>query len=472
MIAVAGHSSSGVGPTATLFETLEAWRQDRSSMMLADRVDEAAAHIEQLAVPANLHRWWTERARTYDPVVATTLLATLHVQTRGSDTSWRTILSRDTPLVAELRAAGFSDATRLNIEWMNLVDRIGFLLAWPDDPRVAVALADVICRPFRKDRTWVTEPQPMVTAIVKRITAIGDLRAIERVYGGWHDFGEACRPHIVDALVRAPAPRAPAQLAPTARSLESAWQAVVAEPHAIAPRLVLADAYMERDDPRGELIALQCAPLVASEKARASGEPTDASRFSDANAGRIAQLIATHRQRWLGEVTLVVEPDERFHGGLLLDVSVSRATPTWAWERVVDHRELCAIDQMRVWDGIDFDPFADFIAAHTRKPRWLRVTSDMIERLRARCGTLSLPGIELYDLSGALSVAADRVLALSPDLERLGLDWSGDLADLRALAYRRPSLNLDVTVERIEDRAIFDELRTLPNVKIVSRDGS
>ena len=137
MGAVDGHS---------LQAALDAWRADRSSVYLANCVDDAAAGVSRLEVPRRVHRWWTDQARTYDPVIATTLLETFDRHAQNDDVSWRIIFLRETPLVPVLRDQGISDASPRG-QWMNLVDRIGMVLAWPDDPRVAVALARALWRP-------------------------------------------------------------------------------------------------------------------------------------------------------------------------------------------------------------------------------------------------------------------------------------------------------------------------------------
>jgi hypothetical protein len=93
----------------------------------------------------------------------------------------------------------------------------------------------------------------------------------------------------------------------------------------------------------------------------------------------------------------------------------------------------------------------------------------MLRVLRDRCGTLSLPGIELHDVIGGLAAAADRALALSPHLERLAFSVSSLGPEIHTLAVRLPRVKLCVTVDHVEDRAALGEL---PNLVIFSRDGS
>jgi len=479
MTAVDPHSPSAVGPAATLRDALEAWRADRSSTALADRVDEVSAHVERLAAPPKIHPWWTEHARSYDPVIATTLLATLHVQARGSNVPWRTIIQRDTPLVAELRAHGLGAPDALGRgDWLNLVDRVGLMLSWPDDPRVAIALAELIRHEaffddgyFGRRHQRHESARACIAAIAKRVSEIGDLRALERVASMWKQLDRTSQQGIVDAARRAPLPRTSHDF-----KVAGAWQAVLDEPHELAPRLVLADAFMEQGDPRGELIALQCAPLVAIEKARAAGETIDAHGLFGVGASRIAELIQTNWHRWLGDVGLVVSRSSRFRAGLLSEAYVGHAaTPPWAWQRLVDHRELCALHRLVPSREVDRGVFADFVLALARMPRWLHFDVETLDAVRARTRTLHVPGVSLnlFGRARALPTIFDDVLALSPELERLDLAYVDeyDLAAVRALAYRLPGVRLQFTVHWTpthDDRAIISELQALPHVQISS----
>jgi uncharacterized protein (TIGR02996 family) len=81
--------------------------------------------------------------------------------------------------------------------------------------------------------------------------------------------------------------------------------AVYADPDADAPRLVYADWLLERDDPRGELIALQFK--------QHRGEILKRSE-----AGQAKKLIAKHQRAWLGALYKVTRPDKNvFKRGFL-----------------------------------------------------------------------------------------------------------------------------------------------------------
>jgi uncharacterized protein (TIGR02996 family) len=102
--------------------------------------------------------------------------------------------------------------------------------------------------------------------------------------------------------------------------------AVYADPIADAPRLVYADWLLERSDPRGELIALQCR----------------LQRLDDAGHARIKELLAVHQAEWLAPLApLVLAESTIFKRGFLavceLDPSKRRAdlgslatNPSWS----------------------------------------------------------------------------------------------------------------------------------------------
>ena len=467
MAFVAGHS---------LDDALAAWRLDRSNIALANRVDEVSARVARVAVPAKLHRWWTDQARTYDPAVAATLLDTLYAQARQDNVSWRIVVMRATPLVDTLRSHGLDapDAVPRG-PWSNLVDRIGLLLAWPDDPRVALALARCLfAEPFVFDHGMKARPvhasaRAVIAAVVKRVLEIGDLRAIDRLSSLVFDLDAATNERFAEVIASAPAPATPATV-----DVPAAWQAVLDEPRAIEPRLVLADAYIERGDPRGEMIALSCAPLIAIERARAAGEELDASGLWGVGAERIAQLVDEHWYHWLDELALVASRSSRFRGGLLADVHVGlEATPRWAWERVAGHRELCGMHRLLATRDVDADTYARFAGELVRKPAWVYFTVEQLAALRAHTRTLHLPGVSVsvYGAIPTLTAIADQVLELSPALERLGFEHArqGQLPEFRALAYRLPGVQLRLTVAwqpDSEERALLVELRSLPNVRV------
>lgn len=459
----------------TLVEAIEAWRADKS-LANAARVDDLSAELELETPPKKkLHRWWVARARTYDPVVATTLLAYVHADASGSNVSWRTIHLRGTPLVTYLRELGDAVVPR---DWLNLIDRIGLMLAWPDDPRVAMRLAQLVheapLRPVerlgRRER-HVAAPVCRA-AILERVLAIGDPRAIEVVGRDLARIDPDARARIEAAVAALPAPREAA--IPEDAELAGLWEAIADAPDDLARRLVLADALIERGDPRGEMIALQCAPLIAIEDARARGETIDASGLFGHSAERIAKLIDANWHRWLGEVGLVASRSSKFRGGLLGDLVVGTATtPPWAWDRAARHRELSAVYRV-IPMSVSPSVYVRFILALRRVPRWVALGQDHLDELRALGRTLSATGVILIHRTARrpLDALVRETFAIAPALAYLALDdlIPSDLRRLRTFAFELSRLKqLRLTMYSpvgAEEAAIVDELRALPFVRI------
>jgi uncharacterized protein (TIGR02996 family) len=105
--------------------------------------------------------------------------------------------------------------------------------------------------------------------------------------------------------------------------------AVQANPDDVAPRLVYADALSDAGDPRGEFIALQC---------------------RGADRERQAELVAAHRDAWLGKLAPLLEPSPtEFVDGFLTDARVKR----------VPRPKLTAVVGNALWSTVvqlDFDP--------------------------------------------------------------------------------------------------------------------
>ena len=460
-----------------LFRALAAWREDKSSFALAQAVDDASAMLVRDEAPKKkLHRWWTTQARNYDPVVVATLLAHLRWGARGKNVSWRTIILRDTPLVAQLREYGHGSVdAKYDDDWLNLLDRIGLMLTWPDDPRVAMALANLLYEtPFLLERSGFRGypsygfDRPVRAAIAKRVTEIGDLRAIARVAIASHRLESPGPKLIAAAVTNAPIARTVSTLDD---KLAALWAGVADDFASIERRLVLADALTERGDPRGELIALQCAPLQAIERARAAGETLDPNGLFGAHAEYIAKTIDTNWYRWLGEVALVVERTSRFFGGLLSDVTVGTpATPPWVWDRVADHHELWALNRLAPSRFVTPGVYARFVLSLARVPKWVEINDDVLAILR-ESRPLRLTGIRL-SIDRELAPVVRDVLAIAPSLERLDLGVVNpeSLPAIRALLSRLqlPSIRFTLENARAANSALLDEIRAMPNVFVLT----
>lgn len=416
MIAVAGHSSSDVGPAATLAATIEAWRADRSSVALANKVDELSSQIPRVVPARRIHRWWLDLAATYEPERVGTLLATLHLQARASKRG----------------------------EWASFFERLERVLAWPDDPRVAMALAGCLREPpmlaVRTTLAHRRTAHAMFETVARRITAIGDLRALARISPLRPHFSDPVREHIALALARAPAP----MHVDTATS--PGWQAVLADPFSLHARMVLADEYLGRGDPRGDLIAFQCAPHLALEEAATAGRALDPSVVFGRDRARIDKLVGEHWYRWFGAVAPVVYESSIMKGGLLARIHVGRdRTPAWAWEACARHHELCAVEEVAAVHRIDPECYAAFVLAMPRMPRWVQITETFLAAIRGQArAPVPLVGVcYRVDVRHPIDFA-EELLALAPGLERLTVDSFGPDPRAEALVARLPNVKVSV----------------------------
>jgi uncharacterized protein (TIGR02996 family) len=94
----------------------------------------------------------------------------------------------------------------------------------------------------------------------------------------------------------APVPRAK----PRPRSEADLLAAIAAAPDDDAPRMVYADALIERGDPRGEFVALSCKPARTA-----------------ADDKLIARALREHGKAWLGPLAAVVDKSCEWDRGFL-----------------------------------------------------------------------------------------------------------------------------------------------------------
>jgi uncharacterized protein (TIGR02996 family) len=270
------------------------------------------------------------------------------------------------------------------------------LLARPDDPRVALRLAAALVMRF--DLT-----SELTTTIVDRIAEIRDVRAIAMVwrhldkphqhrlslvFGNEPDASDDDARRELDALEDADG------------RIAALWRTVAESPYDVERRLVLADALIERGNPRGHVIALQCRP-----------------------DGREAawRILEARRYELLGETALLLDSTSRFDGGLLASIRVGTVhTPSAAWDRPLDQRELCAL-----YDAspgyVSARAYAKFLAGLARMPTWVRIERVHLDELRSLGATCAFRNAELSlwppprDLANQLL----EIAAYAPALEGL-----------------------------------------------------
>ncbi len=127
--------------------------------------------------------------------------------------------------------------------------------------------------------------------------------------------------------------------------LEALYEAVWQSPDDDGPRRVLADALIERHDPRGEFIALQLAPDAA------------------AHARRCDELLSAHWRRWLKEVPSVQRTGLTFTRGFVQRAVIQPVG------RGLDSRQWSTVEVLKVLHARE--P-AELTAVHLSRVRELQ----------------------------------------------------------------------------------------------------
>jgi uncharacterized protein (TIGR02996 family) len=333
---------------AALAALLDEWRASRDPA-IADLIDRAS---ELAAIPADtitrgIRRYradkWRRMARRRDPRELPALLAAM----TGSG-SWPT------------------------------------LAGWPDDPRFAAKLVELV--PY-----WGPVDVARIADLLIRLRDRRGIPALREGRSRWDQVATAiehapwtpCDPELVAGMAAALAACRRAR-DDHDRFVRDCLERVFANPDDNDERAVVGDMLLERGDPRGELIALQLAP-------------PNRERVVRANA-----LLATHRDRWLGPLRDAVSR-VRFRRGFL---DACR----------VDGRAIEGRNWVREWATV--------------RAIWLY--NDLPDQRFAE----ALPyAPSLRSLRGYVGERALRVLAAGtcPRLYRLALDDTYDLRTFGAL---------------------------------------
>src|SRR5688572_4951658 len=120
---------------------IECWRDTRDPAV-ARLVDRIAVRCEPVAPPQD-HAQWIALAATYDPHRIATLIDYLPMRLMASEAKWDSIAERwpDTAVAAMTSRADRFDSSS------NALDRLAAMERWRDDPRLAPALATLLCSP-------------------------------------------------------------------------------------------------------------------------------------------------------------------------------------------------------------------------------------------------------------------------------------------------------------------------------------
>ncbi len=369
-------------------ELLAVWRETRAPAV-ADALDRLTTGTAITAATiAARTAVWLELAERRDPTALGALLAT----------PWPGRLQLARPL---LRA----------------------LLAWPDDPRIAMALARIA----GDERYVMLSASPFFRPLCKRLIALRDARVVPVLraqLAAPHDraYDRVIRP-LVESAVTALAGLAPPALEPVGilapaitRGADELVAAILAAPDDLALRTVYGDALSEAGDPRGELIALSLAGAAPA---------------------RVRALIREHGAAWAGSLGAWFDDHSfeagMFSGGTLRaqrepDVARMLADPGWALIRTLDAGGswssselamalLARVPSVRVLRGLDAEHARTLASGPVHPLVELSIACHAAADLDAFA---SLPGLPLLRRLGlSAREIAPAWLATAPVLERI-----------------------------------------------------
>jgi len=230
-------------------------------------------------------------------------------------------------------------ATLVEVSSGDAAKRLAFVTEWMPDPRIDAVLAGwlesvpyraTMTRPFWR-KAFATMREIRDPAVVPRLES-ADARITASVapsMAAWlrselaklrdalkHKVVHGPPSPILAEIANALAAREAAAAAHPRADLDALLADVYADPDDDGARLVYADALLERGDPRGELITLQC---------RLAREP----ELPGARElrRRISELVDSYGKQWLGELAPVVRAGYRFERGFLAvcRVDIARA---------------------------------------------------------------------------------------------------------------------------------------------------
>ena len=464
---------------------IEAWREMRVPA-LADLVDRIAARCPTETAPRErVHPWWTKRARTYDPIVATALLASASDHVHKSDEDWGVaqVRYRGSPVFERLLDAQRAAAPLRSLyghPHRNLIARLALLAAWPDDPRVARVLATW----FAEAKVFWQHPLEAVAIALYEVLAgelarLRDTRVIailERVIAepqgktvGIRDRQRELASRVIDQLagiaLNAPiidddvARWCPAPVVDAPVDESALWADAARDRGAC---LVLADYLLERGDRRGEIITLAC-----------SG--------NDDNVRKSFAMLHEHWDRWMGDLALVLDRGNcKFVNGLMEIAAVGLwSTPEWAYSKVARHRELASVRVVRPGWNASESGYVLFLDALAVLPPRVRLTATMVLPFHNRRRRWPVRELELVFNLPDMRVAAGTVVELAaqamPDVETIELPMPGEISatviravrDLPASFPKLARVRIDAArVLGVELRAQLAELAALPFVTV------
>ncbi len=334
---VAAAIEAGDFPTA-LAEALKAWRASRGAE-LADLVDALGTRSREVTIAGHtaigFQASWLRLAEGKpSPVAIGALAASIG------------------KLIPIARTTNYVD--RDIKRYRAFLDRIAVLEMLPADPRMASAITGLLERaPFT-----IESGRRIYQPAIDLLTELGDPRVVPRLRALVAQptskaalvrayFAEALPPaadaietaaHLGSADTRATARALTAAIAkPTANGrgdVDALMAECLAHPDDDGPREVLADVLLEREDPRGEFIALQ---LRA-----ARGEVSEVERK------RMTVLLRTHERAWLGGDLAAITKHRWWRRGFLDEAELQRnaAADKATWARAAKDPKLATIRKL------------------------------------------------------------------------------------------------------------------------------
>lgn len=348
------------------------------------------------------------------------------------------------------------------------------LRAWPLDPRLSGALLGWLEHPpwtgSHGQKAWRRVFRLLEHRQDDRIASLED-------YDAKKFFGEAMGPWVagrIDRLLVASRPPPP-QLPPEESSLlesfhalldagsdpmDALWRAAFETPMSDSPRLVLADALTERDDPRGEFIALQ---IHGGAQTRS----------------RVRSLLRTHGADWCGALDgVLLTRGRRFVRGFL-DAGVIRPRTLAAAEAAMGDPHWATLTELEMRSSLTRPRVFELATqAATRSLRVLRGLLDaeqLVEVLRnphrkplRHLGLATDPWVQTWSVpSGRPSVRVDlQTLEISTSALALRRWIRRTLGQVPALVLT----TADVPVSGLLHLHARDALGVLDGLRPLARD--
>ncbi|MEJ7603624.1 MAG: hypothetical protein WKG01_37400 [Kofleriaceae bacterium] len=392
---------------------LTVWRATRAVevAVLIEDLDRLLPRLDPPRAHRELQQWWREHALAFDPIALPSLIASA-AHRPGGPGQWSEVRARWLSLGFEAITTfeRHTTAPAYALDCMNWIERVIALVSWPEDPRVIPILV-----------TWFITPPvtlapqllaAMMKILARRLAAVTDARVRPQLAACITEPRgrvESIREHqgrlaarIVEEIDRRTRPTDPALAAAIARCAAAMparedttqsdariavlWAGVIRDPDDGPARMVLADALVERSDPRGELIVLQ---------GRGAGP-------------RAEQLLRRHFKTWMGDAALVMPRKLcTFRDGMLAEARLGTAnTPPWAWRKIAGHRELATLREVRP-SYAPADEYAELIATLPNLRTILFDAPEMVLRLAAIDARLSVTAVDYVEYNPTLPAIRD-----------------------------------------------------------------